>query len=123
MVVEENYDPQKVNESIEKMRKSPLLNWLYLRGPYAIMEWISKEYNIPIVDNSKIGGNCEACKLLFATPEIREKIPDAIKKKTIEINSELELLQTLGLLRSDYIQSLWIDKSFVTDLTNFSSLK
>lgn len=113
LVVDDNYNPENLKKSILEMRKSPLLNWLFLRGPYDLIEFIGEEFGVDIPKRKNIGGNCEACKILFSTPEIEDKIPQAIISKFPQINGELNLLQSLGLLTPKNIQALWSGKTFI----------
>jgi len=116
LVLDPDFSPENLDSAIEQGLQSPLLNWLYIRGPYAIMDWISKKYNIPIPKAENVGGNCEACKLLFETKEIADKIPDALIEKVNDISDELQVLDALGLLNKregNMVLDLWMDKSMV----------
>lgn len=113
LILDHDFKPENLHSAMQKGLKSPLLNWIFLRGPYAVMEYISQKHNIPIPDKSNVGGNCEACKLLFERKDISKKIPEAISDKAEEINGELHLLETLGLLNEHVIQRLWKSQSRV----------
>jgi organic radical activating enzyme len=113
LVIDDKYSPENLNAAIENSLKSPLLNWLHLRGPYSIMEFIGQQYSVPIPDRSEIGGNCEACKLLFETDEIASHIPDALAIKAKEIGDELDVLAALGWKTPSDVVSLWSDVSTI----------
>lgn len=116
LVLDDDFTPENLAATIEKGMKSPILNWLYLRGPYAILEWISKRYCMTIPTKEEIGGNCEACRLLFHTREFRERIYEATVERADEISGELAVLNALGYLESaGSILNLWLDGSTVLD--------
>lgn len=125
LVLDDDFKPENLSSSIESGIKSPLLNWLYLRGPYAILEWMSNKYGLSIPKKEAIGGNCEACHLLFHQKEYSEKIPNAIEEKKDEIMDELFLLNELGFLgnknfagKEGAIMNLWLDGSSLLDSSN-----
>lgn len=106
LILDHNFAPENLNCIIEKGHRSSLLNWIYLQGPYAIMEWISKRYSVTIPNKMEISGNCEACYLLFNTKGIADKIHYALAEKSEEILGELIVLNTLGLLNPIGIRTL-----------------
>jgi hypothetical protein len=110
LILDNNFKPENMEVDFEKSQKSALLNWLHLRGPYAIMEWISAKYDLSIIDKDCISGNCEACYLLFNTAELVDKLPNAIEEKAEEIAGGLRILETLGLLGPNEMSYLWKDK-------------
>ena len=110
LVIDDNYSPENLNSAIESSVKSPLLNWLYLRGPYSIIEFIGEHFLIPFPDKTEIGGNCEACKLLFETDEISRHIPDALAIKSPDISGELDVLAAMGWKSPSDVVSLWSDR-------------
>ncbi len=122
LVLDSDFKPENLTTALEKGMKSPLLNWLYLRGPYAIMEWISKRYNIPIIEKEKVGGNCEACRRLFTTKEIADKLPAAITEKAEEIAGELYLLESLGWLEPQAVLNLWKEGSLILETTSLPQI-
>src|ERR1700747_899607 len=65
-----NIQSEDLRDKIELSRSSTLLNWLYLRGPYNIMEFIEENFGITIPEKHELGGNCEACSVLFGRSEI-----------------------------------------------------
>ena len=107
LVLDSDFRPENLAAAIDKGLKSPILNWIYLRGPYAVMDWISKRYGVAIPPTSEVGGNCEACHRLFTTKEISDKIQEAIAEKLPEIEAELFLLESLGLDSPKHILQLW----------------
>ena len=117
LVLDHYFTPKKLAAVIEKGQQSLLLNWIFLRGPYAIMEWLSKRYRIPIISEKEVGGNCEACHLLFSNKILVSKIPHALDENPDEIVDELHLLRNLGILTPESILSLWKDCSTITDMS------
>jgi len=117
LVLDQNLEPNRLNAALEKGRQSLLLNWIFLRGPYAIMEWLSKRYRIPIIDIKEVGGNCEACHLLFNNKRLVSKIPYALNENPDEIVDELQLLRNLGIITPEAILSLWKDSSTILDMS------
>lgn len=109
LIIDHNPQPETLVSSMERAGKSVLLNWLHLRGPYEIMKHINNEFEVDIPTKESIGGNCEACKILFETPKISRHIRESVIQKENYIYSELELLKSLGLLSSDGIMGLWTD--------------
>ena len=116
LVLDPEFKPENLKTAVENGLKSPLLNWIYLRGPYAVMEYISKRYEIPIPEKERIGGNCEACKILFETEALAEKIPDAVAEKEDEVFGEIKLLDMLGFLEPKTILNLWQSDSTVMEV-------
>lgn len=53
--------PHVIAESFQR----PLLQWLFARGPLSLIEAIGEQYGFAPPDRRRIGGNCEACHLLF----------------------------------------------------------
>lgn len=120
LTLESNFNPDNINLLFNKLKSSVLLNWLHLRGPYNIIEWISEKYSIDVIEKTKIGGNCEACRILFETRELLEKLPNALEEKSKNISSELQLLNILGIQDPEYILNLWQDDSNVTTYSSGS---
>ncbi|MFZ5454012.1 MAG: radical SAM protein [Thermodesulfobacteriota bacterium] len=120
LVLDHHFDPKKLNALIAEAKKSLLLNWIFLRGPYAIMEWISRRYRIPIIDSKKVGGNCEACHRLFSNRILVSKIPYALTENPDEIVDELQLLRNLGIITPEAIHSLWKDTATITHMAVIS---
>jgi len=120
LVLDDDFKPENLAAAIKSGLESPLLNWLYLRGPYAILEWMSNRYGISIPKKEDVGGNCEACRLLFHKAEYSKKVSDAIAEKADEIGSELAVLAALGFLengagRGGSVMGIWIDGSAFLD--------
>jgi pyruvate-formate lyase-activating enzyme len=109
LVLSDELTPSSVWRAIEAGGHSALLHWLHLRGPYAIMEWISQRHGIAIPSQDQIGGNCEACKLLFGMPEVRTRLADAVQEMSGPISDEATLLDSLGLMNSQSLMALWSD--------------
>lgn len=107
LILDHDFAPENLSRAIEAGLRSPLLNWLYLRGPYEIASWISNRYGIPIRPRESVGGNCEACAMLFGTESLASMIPQALREKGAEIIGELELLTAIGWSDANYIQRLW----------------
>ena len=102
-----DFQPSDLENALADAKRSTLLKWIYLRGPYAIAEWISNEYDVPIPSRLQVGGNCEACKILFETDDLAQHIDDALARRQAEIESEAALLTALGLIDADSVASLW----------------
>lgn len=113
LVLDPDFRPENLQASVERGLRSPLLNWLYLRGPYALAALISEQFGVPIPPREAIGGNCQACQLLFHTQEIARHIPAAMALKAAEIEGELSVLGALGFLSKERVQYLWLERSRV----------
>lgn len=109
LIIDHEPTPESILNSIDIARSSALLNWLNLRGPYAIIQSIGEDFGEIVPEKKSIGGNCEACRILFETPSISRHIDKAVENKKTHISAELELLNSLGLLTSDGIIGLWKD--------------
>jgi len=108
LILDEDFRPENLTMDLHQAVENPLYNWLYLRGPYQILEWISQRFDIAIPAKQEISGNCEACRLLFHSG-IRDKIPEALQEMNENIMKELVLMESLGLLRKNYISKFWSD--------------
>lgn len=118
LVLDGDYEPSRLPISIAAGLASPLLNWLYIRGPYAILEWLSNNYGVAIPDKDCVGGNCEACHLLFHTDKYRELIGQAVDMKASEIGGELAVLNALGFFdkgAENSLMGIWQDGTPLID--------
>jgi organic radical activating enzyme len=96
---------------IQDSLSNPLFLWLFLRGPYAIMEWIAEKYGLELPRREAIGGNCEACKVLFETRAFEEKLDEVMRERMTFLASELLLLESLYAIQEYSAVCLWDDKS------------
>ncbi|NQU55840.1 MAG: hypothetical protein HQ513_01305, partial [Rhodospirillales bacterium] len=119
LTIDDDFSPKNLQKSIKAALKSPLLNWLYLRGPYAAMQYIGTKYGVAIPEKSEIGGNCEACRHLFHDAAISQHLNEATQNKADEIFSELDMLDMLGLLKPQHVLGLWHNAGALLDTTNF----
>ena len=87
--------------------QNPLLLWLFLRGPYSLMERIGSQYDVKVPGRDSVGGNCEACRLLFENKDIESKIDAYMSEKAVNLLSELLLLDSLQLLSGNKVVGLW----------------
>lgn len=120
LVLDDDYDPSHLSASIASGLKSPILNWLYIRGPYAILEWLAFNYGVSIPEKDSIGGNCEACRLLFHTKQYKELVSQAANEKAAEIGGGLAILSALGFFEKGAEKSLmgmWQDGGAFIDTT------
>jgi pyruvate-formate lyase-activating enzyme len=110
LVIKKGFSADNLGDCMRMAMDSKILNWLYLRGPYAIMKWMSLRYHIDLPNENDIGGNCEACSILFKTKGYLERLDSALIEKGTELDSEKELLSILGILKSPSdLQRLWIN--------------
>jgi hypothetical protein len=117
LIIDHNPTADSIQNSIESARRSVLLNWLHLRGPYAIMKWIGDHYNVDVPPEESIGGNCEACKRLFESENYQKHLPAALCEQTDTISSELFLLEQTGLLDPKILFGLWRGNKPSTNLS------
>jgi hypothetical protein len=113
LCIEPHFTASKLDVAMDRARQSPLLNWLYLRGPYAIMQWMHDHYGVPIPSKDHVGGNCEACKYLFETHSIEALLDAALSEKAAEIAGESLLLESLGMGEPEKILGLWADEMLI----------
>ena len=115
LVIDADFRPENLAKDLEDSAESVLLNWLYLRGPYAIMEYIGREFGVQVPNRREVGGNCEACSRLFNTPEIVRHLAAALERRRNEVSDELALLDLLGLVGAREVQQIWRRDSIVVD--------
>jgi len=109
--------PETLMKRISDGDNSALLNALYLRGPYAILEWISQAAGKPIPSKEEVGGNCEACRILLDTPSYTEQLDSVLEAKRDEISGERAVLGTMGILNSKSgLMQLWHEGADTLDL-------
>ena len=113
LIIDDDYRPENLAKAIERSQQSPLLNWLFLRGPYSIIEFIGGAFSTQVPERESIGGNCEACKILFETAEISNHLESAVSLKAAEIAGELGVLAALELTSPKDVMTLWADTSLV----------
>jgi hypothetical protein len=107
LVLGSSLDPAALWEAIETGAQSALMTWLHLRGPYSIMRHIAEKHDLPIPPPEAVGGNCEACKLLFTRTDMRPHLRQAVEEMKEQVGSEAALLDTLGLMTSAGLVGLW----------------
>ncbi len=115
LVLDDDFQPENLRSAIEKGMRSALLNWIFLRGPYSVMEWIGNRWDIPVPPKAEVGGNCEACARLFTTPDIRDHVNEAATEMAKFIADEITVLDALGLLDPRSVLKLWERESIVVD--------
>jgi hypothetical protein len=115
LYLDEHFTPERLNEAVARGKESVLLTWLYLRGPYAIMEWMSERYGVTIPAPESVGGNCQACKHLFENPEIEALIDQALLEKGPEVRGEYHLLKSLGTVDPKNNLTLWMGYAPIVD--------
>ncbi|MEC5289577.1 radical SAM protein [Aurantimonas sp. C2-6-R+9] len=117
LTIREAPDPEEIPELIEASLRNPLFTGLFLRGPYSLMEAIARKHDVTIPPRDKVGGNCEACKLLFETPTIEAHLDAYLKDMSITFLNEMLLLESLELLTPKHVMGLWGNSSATrTDL-------
>jgi organic radical activating enzyme len=110
LVIQNRPEAARIDEYIGKSLTNPLFLWLFMRGPYALIEAICEKYDIPLPERDAIGGNCEACRILFTSRVLEERIDDILREKLTAIAGEMLLLESLGLMEPGAVQGLWHDK-------------
>lgn len=96
LILDHDFKSENLNQRLQEASNNPLLNWLHQYGPYDILQWISLHYNVDIPKN--INGNCEACRVLFHTPDIACHIQNAINDRGLEVMNEVNILNILDWL-------------------------
>ena len=107
LTIEPSAQAGQLAESLERARGSALLNWLYLRGPYDIISFIGRRFDVEVPAKENIGGNCEACAILFGDKAIAGRIDEATALKADEIAGELSVLDALDWLDPGSVLSMW----------------
>jgi hypothetical protein len=99
--------------ALDTAKQSTLLNWLFLRGPYDIVQFIGDNFAVEIPAERNVGGNCEACAILFGNAAIAQRIDEALALKAHEIAGELSVLQALEWLDPQSVLSLWSRRTHI----------
>ena len=107
LVIAQTPKPSEIKDLIARSMQNPLLLWLFLRGPYSLMERIGSQYDVKVPGRDSVGGNCEACRLLFENKDIESKIDAYMSEKAVNLLSELLLLDSLQLLSGNKVVGLW----------------
>ncbi|KNY26017.1 radical SAM protein [Pseudobacteroides cellulosolvens] len=115
LILDPKYHPENLILTLESAKTSTLLNWLHLRGPYEIIKWICNRYFISLIDKNELGGNCEACRILYETKKFSEKLPSALVENSKKVFDEMQLLSILGLHKPVSILNLWKEDSIIID--------
>jgi hypothetical protein len=117
LVIDRQPAPESLAPSLEAARRSVLLNWLHLRGPYHIMQWLAGRFGLVLPSADSIGGNCEACRRLFESEAYASVLDEGLSTQSESIAHELFVLESVGLHRPANIAELWREASFVGDPT------
>lgn len=125
LVLDHQYSPSTVQERIEGARSSPLLNAIYMRGPYEILKWVAEATDNEVPSPSEVGGNCEACRILFHDQRFAPHVDSVIQERAERIAGEASVLSAIGLLADAEIGargvlSLWVDRSALMDVSPMS---
>lgn len=114
LTLQDNFNPLEINEAIQRGLEDPLMIWLYNRGPYAIMQFISDEFGVDLPPKNELGGNCEACERLFQDPNFSRYVDVAVQKRHDSIVGEQAILNVLGIGTPDKIAMIWGKESHVS---------
>lgn len=107
LVISDDYKPSDMSVLMDSARKSVIYNWIYLRGPYSILEYMSLNFDLKIPKAEDFGGNCEACAYLFENFGNTDELGQAAQQMASNISGEINLLSQIGILEPAYITSLW----------------
>jgi hypothetical protein len=107
LTINASFEPARFEDDMRRAAVSPLYLWLYLRGPYGILEWFKETYDIVIPGRDTVGGNCQACKHLLENEEVEARLDAALAQKMPELWAEFCLLQSLSLSGPREMVSLW----------------
>jgi hypothetical protein len=97
LVLDHDFKPENLADRLQDASNNPLLNWIHQYGPHDVLQWISSRHNIAIPNN--INGNCEACRILFHTPEIACHIQNAVQERGPSIMNEVAILSELAWIQ------------------------
>ncbi|KDM90106.1 radical SAM protein [Photobacterium galatheae] len=106
LVISNELIPSEIMSDIENSYSNLLHKWLYLRGPFALLEEIRKKFDVPIPLEEHIGGNCESCQILFGSEYFGYAV-EILKDKAQEIVNEEFLLSSMNMLDAKYTIDLW----------------
>jgi len=95
-----------IAQALKDVTQSALFQWIYLKGPYDILRWMSERYGVATPSEGDVHGNCEACYILFNSEELRPLIEHAVRERASEIAGELNFLDALGWLSAEKIRQL-----------------
>jgi len=105
LVIDPDFTPENLEGDLAQAGDSVLFTWLYLRGPYAILEWMRDHYGVEIPAPELVGGNCEACKHLFESDAIERVLDEALLSARVEVLGAYRLLESIGAADPDTIKS------------------
>jgi len=100
-------EAKELSSALAQAQASTLLNWLYLRGPYDIIRFIGEHFDVKVPPRHTIGGNCEACAILFGNESIAHRIDEALALKVDEVAGELSVLRALNWLDPRAVLAMW----------------
>lgn len=101
LVLQEQLDPEDLESAIERSKSDAVLNWLHLRGPFNLLEQASVHLGRPAPAAETVGGNCEACRMIFADPEVRGVLPALMAADGGRVLADAGLLDAMGLVEPD----------------------
>ena len=111
LAISDRLDAKELKHDMARGFENPLFQWLFLRGPYALMAEAAKANGISVPARDTIGGNCEACQMALTEPKYVDLIDDFLESRRQNLSHELLLLESLGMLTPLRVQALWANKS------------
>jgi hypothetical protein len=111
LAITDKMDPASIAENFAAGFRNPLFQWLFLRGPYALIKELHEGTGISPPDPDSIGGNCEACRIALNDPRYANSIDSFLADRAVTLEHELLLLDSLGLLTPVALRNIWEDQS------------
>lgn len=95
--INDEFLPETTEKDVSKVSESTLFKALHYMGPYKVLEMISRHYNLPCPTKETIGGNCEACKILFHDEPYAGLVEKYVADNQKTIEDSVSLISLLGL--------------------------
>lgn len=111
LAISEQCDPGRLKADFQQGFRNSLFQWLFLRGPYALITEISKQDGTSPPPADSIGGNCEACKIALTDDRYNLVLDRFLSGRAESLQHELLLLESLGMLTPAALSDLWRDQS------------
>ena len=90
-----------IGSALSRAYSSPVLKWIAFEGPVSIMKQITANTDDPVEDAS-FDGICNACDVMFSTPEYTRLLRDALPKKSLSLKLQEFIYSEAGLFKPPF---------------------
>ncbi|UEP27018.1 radical SAM protein [Burkholderia sp. B21-007] len=99
LVIDDFYSPAHLESAIGKAQKSVLLNWLYVLGPFHLMQKIAQENGMSVPEKGEVAGNCEACRKVLTDPCYTRHLNKTLLANASMVSDYVHTLDAMGSLQ------------------------